>query len=370
MNDFFSQFKILLSLWGVILKKESSFASQSVIHFEKKMAELLEVKHVVAVGSGTDALILSLKAFDIGPGDEVIVPSVSAFATASAVRWVNAVPIFVDVRMEDMLMDPGKIEAVVTQKTKAIIPVHLNGKMADMETIMRIANKRSIIVIEDAAQAIGSKYKDKPPGHYGKVACLSFNFRKILGTYDGGAVATNDPEVAGKLSLMRTYGAKFHQIHLEHPLIGISSRLSPLHAAILYEKLPRLGYLVEQARKNYFLYAKLLSGVGDWLLPQISEDCFINGYRYFLLTAHRDELVKFVKEAGGKIHVDHSVPLPYFDTLNFQEYKIGDFPIAERIAKEAVFLPTRPGISKREVEKTVSLAKQFFSENVALNKSL
>lgn len=361
-DDFFSQFKILVSLWEVIRKKETSFASQTAARFEKELAEFIGVKYVIALASGTDALILSLKAYDIGPGDEVIIPSVSAFATAAAVRWVNAIPIFVDVRIEDMLIDPQKIETAITSKTKAIIPVHLNGKMADMETITRIANKKSIPVIEDAAQAIGSQYKDKQPGHYGKMACLSFNFRKILGTYDGGAVITNDQKIAEKISLMRTYGAKFHEIHLEHPLIGISSRLSPLHAAILSEKLPKLERLIEHTRKNYFLSAKLLSGAGNWLLPQIDDDCFINGYRYFLLTSRRDELVKFVREAGGKIHVDHHVPLPYFDVLNSQGYQTGDFPVAERIAKEAVFLPTHPRIYKREIEKTVNLVKQFFSK--------
>ncbi len=352
MENFFHQFKIFLALWDSIQKKDFGLQNKAVAKFEKSLAEYLGVKYVIAVASGTDALILSLKAFDLGPGDEVIVPSVSAFSTAAAVRWVNAIPVFVDVRAGDMNIDSALIEAALTKKTKAVIPVHLNGKMAEMEIIRSIADRNSLIVIEDAAQAIGSKYKDKPVGHYGEVACLSFNPHKILGTYDGGAVVTNNKEVAEKIFYIRTYGAHPKEIHRNHPLIGISSRLSPLHAAILSEKLPGLSALVSHSRANYFLYVKMLADIGDWTVSQSpSDEHFINGHRFFFLTQRRDELFPVLRKTYNRIRTDHTVPLPYFPVLNVKNYKRGDFPVAEKIANEAVFLPTHYPLNLKDVEK-------------------
>ncbi len=293
----------------------------------------------------------------------MIVPAVSAFSSAGAVRWLGAVPVFVDAR-EDGNINPDLIERAVTPKTRAIIAVHLNGKIAEMDTILAIANKHSIFLIEDAAQAIGAKYKGKPVGYYGDIACLSFNPMKILSAYgDGGAVVTRSKELAEKVYLMRTYGARPKEIHFNHPLVGIASRLNSFQAAALSIKLKSLERDIDDCRKNFFVYEKMLRAVPGISFLAATGDDFINGHRFMILTAERNELKKFLHEKGVKTNSDHVIPLPYFSALNTGGYKEGDFPVAERIAQEALFLPTRGMASS--AEEVSALVKEYFKNRAA-----
>ena len=363
MNLMF-KIKMLLEFWKVISGDLRLLSSKESRELESRLAEFCKVKYALAVASGTDALVLALKALAIGPGDEVIVPALSAFSSAGAVAWVNALPVFVDIELGGLNIDVGKIERAITSKTKAIIAVHLNGQMADMARIRQIADNKSIKVIEDAAQAIGAKYNGYAPAHYGDVACFSFNPAKIFsGFADGGAVLTNDQALAEKISLMRTYGAHPQKMHQEHFQVGVASRISPFHAAILNLKFSELEIAIAACRKNYFLYQELLSGIGDLeFLTFPSSDHFINGHRFFLATGEREQLYKFLSEQdrGRQVRKDFTVPLPYFDALNFGRYKPSDFPIAEQTAARGIFLPTHPRITGREVKEISNLIRQFF----------
>lgn len=361
MKNFFYKAKTLYRFWKTFENEKAAFLSGGMVkEFEDALAGFLEMKYAVAVASGTDALVLSLKAFGVGPGDEVIVPATSAFATAAAVRWVHATPVFVDVKSEDMLIDLAMVERAITRNTKAIIPVHLNGKIADMEAVRSLAKKHSLAVIEDAAQAIGSRYKNKSAGYFGDVACYSFNPHKILSAHDGGAVVTNNPDIAEKISLMRTYGARPGKIHLDHPMVGVSSRLSPYHAAILVEAIPFLPAVIRRSRENFFMYSTALSGIDNIAIPSLSsEEHFINGHRFFVLSKSKNALFPALKRRNPEIRTDHVVPLPYFTALNQKGCQKGDFPVAERIAREAVFLPTHSALSKDGVEAIADLIASF-----------
>ncbi|MBI2054962.1 MAG: DegT/DnrJ/EryC1/StrS family aminotransferase [Candidatus Sungbacteria bacterium] len=359
-----SKIKILLSFFKTL--KNGNVTRGTTFDFERKLAHYLDINSVISVASGTDALIIALKALGIGPGDEVIVPALSFFSTAGAVAWINAKPVFVDIEKESLNIDPTKIEQAITSKTKAIIAVHLNGRMADMERISAIAKKHNLFLIEDAAQAIGSKYKGKSPGYYSDLACFSFNPTKILSSYgDGGAIATNIAVLAEKIFFMKMYGARPGDISTRHPIIGVASRLSQFHAAILSENLKNLDKTVYAWRKNYFLYAKLLRGMDELVLPEIAHqsDYFINGYRYVVLTKERGELHRFLKRGGVTARIEYGVLLPYFGAFEHLGYKRGDFPIAEKISEESLVLPTDSKIPEKETMRTINLIKRFFESS-------
>lgn len=363
MNDLFLNFKILLSFWNMLGPKNYGRIGPRQI-FEKKLAKFLGCDYALGVASGTDALILSLKALGIGPGDEVIVPAISFFSTAGTVAWINAKPVFVDVELGSFNIDPNLIEKVVTPKTKGIIVTHLNGRMATLEKILDIAQGHNLFLIEDAAQAFGSQYKNHHPGYFGDIACLSFNPSKILTAGgDGGAIVTNNKDIAEKISLLRMYGTTADKLSMEHYLVGVASRLSPFHAAVMNIMLDNFDSIIEKRRKNYFLYSELLRGIGDWVLPEVLQDYFINGYRYVILTKKRDALHKFLRENKVDSRVQYGVPLPYFEAFGYLGYKKGDFPIAEKIADESLVLPTEGRIPEKEIRRTAEFVRKFFADN-------
>lgn len=365
MNDIFLNFKILMSFWDIIRGRDF-ILGEAVRNFEKRLAHFLDAPYVLGVNSGTDALILSLKALGIGPGDEVIVPAAGFFSTVGAVSWVNARPVFVDADLNDFNLDPNLIENVVTKKTKAIIVAHLNGRMADTDKILAISKKHNLFLIEDAAQAIGAKYKGQSIGYYSDIACLSFNPSKILAAYgDGGAIITKSAALAEKISLMRMYGAgSYNDLSVRHSILGVSSRLSSFQAAVLNAKLEGLGDVIEKWRRNYFLYAKFLRNVQGIILPKnsLESDCFINGYRYIILTKKRNELLKFLRENKIDARKHYGVSLPQFEAFKHLGYKKGNFPIAERIAEESLALPTDGNIPEKEIRRTAELIRKFIEQ--------
>ena len=357
MSEILLNLKILLSFLDIVRRKDFMLGG-AVQEIEANLADFCGAKYAFGVASGTDALILSLKACDIGPGDEVITPAVGFFSSAAAISWVNARPVFVDVDPNTFNIDVSKIEAAITPRAKALLPIHLNGKMADMDPALEIARKHGLRVIADAAQAIGSRYKDKPIGQFGDLVCLSLNHTKIFSGFgDGGMIFTNDKELAEKISMMRTYGAPtLKESHSNNVIIGVASRLSPFHAAVLNVKFQFLESYIAKQRENYFLYQKLLKGVGDLILPDEHSAYFTNGYRFSIRTKRKKELTEFLHKRGLRAMDPYAVPLPYLPAFKNLGYKTGDFPIAEEIAKESLALPVHYSLPQ---DKIVSVANQI-----------
>lgn len=365
MNELFLKLKIINALAGIVLKGKNVgdfILSKPVQIFERALAELCGSEYAFGVASGTDALILSLKALDIGPGDEVIVPAVSFYSSAGAVSWVNAKPVFVDISLKDHNIDVSKIEREINSKTKAIIAVHLNGRMAEMEQILKIAENKSLKVIVDASHAIGSRYKNKPIGSFGDLICLSLNPTKTLGGYgDGGVILTSDTALAQKISKLRIYGAsRWPEIHWNNNIIGTASRLGTFEAAVLNEKLPHLDSAIARQRENYFSYREILEGAGDLEWPEEHPDYFINGYRLPILTERRDELLQFLEKQGEKLYNWYPVPLPHLPVFKDLGYKESDFEVAEKIAEKCVILPTNYSLIKDKARQIAALVKKFF----------
>ena len=365
MRDLFLNLKILISFWDIIRRKDFMLG-RAVLDIEAKLADFCGAKYAFGVASGTDALILSLKACNIGPGDEVIVPAVGFFSSAAAIAWVNARPVFVDVDSGTFNMDVSKIEAAITPRTKAILPIHLNGEMADMEPILEIARKHKLWVIVDAAQAIGSRYKEKLIGQFGDLVCLSFNHTKIFSGFgDGGMILTNNKELAEKVSMMRTYGApSLGEVHSNNIIVGVASRLSQFHAAVLNINFPLLESNIIKQCENYFLYQKLLKGVGDLILPEEHSNYFINGYRFTVRTKRKKEMMEFLHKRGVRAMNPYAVPLPYLPAFKTLGYKTGDFPIAEEIAKESLALPVHYSLPQDEIANIANQIKHFQQESL------
>lgn len=375
MNEILLKLKIINALAEIVLRGKNIgdfVLGKPVQIFERALAELCESKYAFGVASGTDALILSLKALDIGPGDEVIVPAVSFYSSAGAVSWVNAKPVFVDVSSKDHNIDVSKIERAINSKTKAIIAVHLNGRMANMDEIIKIAKNKSLKIIVDASHAIGSRYKNKPIGSFGDLICLSLNPTKTLGGYgDGGAILTSDAALAQKISKLRIYGAsRWPEIHWNNNIIGTASRLGVFEAAVLNEKLPHLDSVIAHQRENYFLYKNLLKDISSLEWPEEQQDYFINGYRLPVLTKRRDDLLQFLEKRGEKLYNWYPVPLPYLPVFSAHSgspvgrknlgYNKGDFEVAEKIAGECVIFPTAHSLAGQKVRQIADLIKEFF----------
>ncbi|NIO20787.1 MAG: aminotransferase class I/II-fold pyridoxal phosphate-dependent enzyme, partial [Candidatus Aenigmarchaeota archaeon] len=300
------------------------------------------------VGSGTEALWLALLALGIGPGDEVITAPNTFIATAEAISFCGARPVFVDIDEETHNITPALIEAAVTDKTAAIIPVHLFGQCADMDPILKIARKHGLFVVEDAAQAHGAEYKGKKAGSMGDAGCFSFYPGKNLGAYgEAGAVVTNDPEIDQKVRMLRDHGQakKF-----DHALIGWNSRMDGFQGAILSVKLKYLDEWNEARRGNAKLYDKLLSGIDGIITPQEAE---FNRHVYHLYAIRaklRDALMKSLAEKEIFCGIHYPVPVHLQKSYEFLGYKKGDFPVAELYAEEYISLPMFPELSKDQID--------------------
>ncbi|MCZ7609918.1 MAG: DegT/DnrJ/EryC1/StrS family aminotransferase [Ignavibacterium sp.] len=351
-----------------------------VTSMEKKFCSYLGCKHSLGVSSGTDALLLALMAIDVKPGDEVIVPTYSFFATAGVVSRLFAVPVFVENDPVTFNIDPKDFERKITPKTKAVIPVHLYGQSADMDDIMKIAKAHNLIVIEDAAQAIGTQYKDgRFVGTIGDIGCFSFFPSKNLGCYgDGGLVTTNNDELAKILSIKRVHGGepKYY-----HKVIGGNFRIDALQAAVLKVKLPHLDKWSEKRRQNANRYTQLFKKAGlaeetgktsfdsknKVLLPKAVYDFGkVKNYhiynQYIVRVEDRDKLREFLtkNEIGTEIYY----PVPFHLQECFKElgYKKGDFPVSEFAADKSLALPIFPELSDDQLVYVVDTFKKFFNQ--------
>lgn len=350
-----------------------------VTKLEKSMTEFLGCKYALGVSSGTDALLIALMAIGVKPGDEVIVPTYSFFATAGVVSRLNAIPVFADVDPVTFNLDPRDIEKRITAKTKAIIPVHLYGQSADMDAIVAIAKKHNLKVIEDGAQAISAQYKDgRPVGTIGDIGCYSFFPSKNLGCFgDGGLVVTNDDALGEMLRIMRVHGGKPKYYH---KVIGGNFRIDEIQAAVLNVKLPRLDSWSEGRRENASFYTKLFIEAGlaeeegkltfdaknKVLLPKaVYKSSGHKNYhiynQYVIRVENRDELQKFMRESeiGNEIYY----PVPFHRQECFKNLPSfgndADFPNSNFAAENSLALPIYPELSKEQLQFVVSKIREF-----------
>lgn len=325
--------------------------------FEKEFAKYCGVKYCVGVASGLDSLILILRAMDIGVGDEVIVPSNTYIATALAITYVGAKPVFVEPVIETFNIDVDKIEEKITKNTKAIITVHLYGRTADMDSINAIAKKYNLKVIEDAAQAHGAKYKGKRAGSLGDAAGFSFYPGKNLGALgDAGCVTTNDKEIADKVRVLGNYGSdyKYHNIYK-----GVNSRLDEMQAAFLRVKLPHLEKWNKDRRNTA---KKYLNGIINPLikLPLPTSEEYEQIYHLFVIRCERrDELEKYLNENGIGTLKHYPIPMHEQECYKDLGIKHGELPIAEEISRTVLSIPMYYGMTDEEVDYVIDKINKF-----------
>ncbi|WP_276567789.1 DegT/DnrJ/EryC1/StrS family aminotransferase [Peribacillus tepidiphilus] len=352
--------EILTSL-DQVMSKAHFILGENVKKLERDVAEYSNASHGIGVANGSDALNIALMACGVGPGDEVIVPSFTFFATAGAVARTGATPVFVDINPKTFNICPESIEKAITPKTKAIIPVHLYGQMADMDAIKAIADQHNLYIIEDAAQAIGAEYKGKKVGELGTLACYSFFPTKNLGAYgDAGMIITSDDELAEKCRVIRVHGSKPKYYH---HILGYNSRLDEMQAAILNVKFPHLNDWSKQRKERAKTYTTLLKeALGDQVVTPFEEEFNYHVYhQYTIRVERRDELQAFLKENGVSTMVYYPQPLHLQPVFSYLGYKEGDLPETEKAAKEAISLPMFPELKEEQQQYVVEKIKEFYS---------
>lgn len=315
-------------------------------NFEEKFAKFCMSKYCVGVGNGLDALMLSLKALNIGSGDEVIVPSNTYIATALAVTYVGATPVFVEPDIRTYNINPDKIEEKISGKTKAVMPVHLYGQPCDMDRVMAVAEKYNLRIIEDCAQAHGATYKGKVIGSFGDAAGFSFYPGKNLGALgDAGAIVTNNMELADKVRALGNYGSDYKYHHIYQ---GNNSRLDEMQAAFLSVKLPMLDRMNEERRRIAKLY---LDGIDnpEIILPVVPDYANPVWHIFAIRCQRRDELEKYLNDAGIGTNKHYPIPIHLQECYKDLGYKQGDFPVAEEISKTELSLPMYYGMTDEEV---------------------
>jgi dTDP-4-amino-4,6-dideoxygalactose transaminase len=346
-----------------VLDTSAFILGQEVETFERAFAEYVGAEFCVGVSNGTAAIQLALQACGVGHGDEVIVPANTFFATAEAVSTANATPVFVDCDADSSNIDASKIEAAITGRTRAIIPVHLYGQPADLDPIFRVAERHNLIVIEDAAQAHGARYKGRRVGPLGRAGCFSFYPGKNLGAYgEGGAVVTNDREVARRLRLLRDHGS---EQKYRHELVGYNFRLEGIQGAVLGVKLQYLDRWNELRREHATRYRELLAPhVDAGSLKLQSEMPYAESvYHLFVIqTDARDSLQRFLSSAGVQTGIHYPVPVhmqPAYASLGHKE---GDFPVAESQARRLLSLPMFAELTERQIAYVSDALGDFFAD--------
>lgn len=330
-----------------------------VDQFETELASYCGAEHAIGVSSGTDALLIALMALNIGPGDEVITTPFTFFATAGCIARVGATPVFVDINPRTYNIEAADIEAAVTERTKAIIPVHLFGLPANMEPIMELARQHNLRVIEDAAQALGARYQDKSVGTIGDVGCLSFYPTKNLPTPgDAGACVTNDAELAAKIRLLRVHGADYGY---HFPLIGGNFRIDALHAAMLSVKLRRLPEWVEKRRHLAERYNRRLETlpVGTAFEPEVRHHAF-NNYTLRVRGGQRENLRHHLDACAIGNRVYYPIPLHLQPCFAYLKYKAGDLPVSEQAAEQVLSLPIYPEMTEAQQDEVINAIRDFF----------
>lgn len=361
MNDFKKEYKVLNTTIDKAVKQcfESGWyiLGTEVLEFEKEFAKYIGSKYCIGVANGLEALQISLMALGIGKGDEVITVSNTAVATVLAISNTGAKPVFVDVD-DYYLMDVTKIEEKITPKTRAIMPVHLFGQIADMDTLIKIAKKHNLKIVEDACQAHGAEYKGKKAGNLGDLGCFSFYPTKNLGAYgDGGAITTDSKELYEKCKMFRNYGQKNRYYH---ELKGLNSRLDEVQAAILRVKLKYLDSFVTKRNKIAKLFEKNLEGVKEIKLPEIMNGNYHSFHLYVIGVENRDELMSFLSANSVQTLIHY--PVPVHKQECYLEYNNLTLEKTEGFAKNILSLPIHPFIEESEVIAVCSTIKKFYKK--------
>ncbi|HTG89341.1 MAG TPA: DegT/DnrJ/EryC1/StrS family aminotransferase [Vicinamibacterales bacterium] len=330
---------------------------------ERELAAFLHVPHAIGVSSGTDALLVALMALDVGPGDEVVTTPFSFFATAGSVARLGARPVFVDIDAATFNIDTGRIEAAITPRTKAIVPVHLFGQSAGMDAIAEIATRTSVPVVEDAAQAIGTTYRDQIVGGLGAIGCFSFFPTKNLGTFgDGGLVTTRDAALARKMRAIRQHGG---EVKYHHDSVGGNFRLDALQAAILRVKLPHLDAWTQARQRNAERYDAMFADarLTDMIrLPVRASDSTHIFHQYVIRTPERDRLRAFLQDRGVGTEVYYPVPLHLQPCFRGLGQSAGAFPRAEAAATEVLALPIYGELTEIQQGWVVEAIREFFQK--------
>jgi dTDP-4-amino-4,6-dideoxygalactose transaminase len=352
-----------------VLGSGQAILGPEVMAFEREMADYCVAKFALGCGSGTDALLLALHALDVGPGDEVILPPFTFFATVGSVLRTGASPVFVDIDPLTFNLDPTKIEAAITPRTKAVMPVHLFGQCADMEPIQRIADENKLYVIEDAAQSFGSCYERRKCGTLGTVSCFSFYPSKNVGTLgDAGAVSTDDEALHKRMTAMRNHGS---EVKYFHKYIGWNARIDAIHAAILRVKLPhteawvegrraaakRYDALIEEYALHGFLHRPVVMPYGRHTFNQ---------YVVRVPARHRDPLVKHLKAEGVGCEVYYPLSLHQQECVAHLGHREGDFPVSEAAAREVLALPMFPEITEAQQRRVLDVCAAYVRQSIKM----
>ncbi len=345
-----------------VLEAQQFAIGPAVVELEKQIAAYSGCTSAIGVSSGSDALLVSLMALGIGPGDEVIVPTFTFFATAGSVWRVGARCVFVDIEPETFNIDPAAVAAAVTERTKAIIPVHLYGQMAEMDAILEVARRRKLHVIEDAAQAIGAAYKGRRACSLGTVGCLSFYPTKNLGGFgDGGMVLTQDAELAMKIMWLRIHGSGGTSYF--HKYVGGCFRLDNLQAAVLGVKMRHLEAWTEKRRANARRYDELLADCSEVVRPLCREHNRHIYHQYVIRTQRRGDLQVHLKDHGIGSAIYYPVPLHEQECFAALGYKRGDMPVSERAANEVLALPVYPELTDEQIVYVAQTVKDFYARH-------
>jgi len=335
-----------------------------VAQLEQEIAKLCQVKYAIGVASGTDALLLALRACDVKPGVEVITSDFSFFASAGVVSRLGATPVLVDIEPDSYNIDPKLIEKAITSKTKAIVPVHLFGQVADMDPIMEIARKHNIKVIEDAAQAIGAEYKGKPAGSIGDLGCFSFFPSKNLGgSGDGGMIVTSNWELYESCKMLRTHGEnpKYY-----HRVVGYNSRLDTVQAATLLVKFPYLRKWSEKRIAHAKKYDQAFQEIDNFKTPTVMSYSTFHIYnQYTLASSNRDDIIAGLEKAEIGCAIYYPVPFHKQDCFASLGYKAKDFPMSSRAADEVFSIPIYPDMTEKEQSEVIETVKTLAAQLVS-----
>lgn len=331
-----------------------------VKEFEEAYAKFCDAKHAIAVNNGTSADQLAIMAL-IKPGDEVITPPNTFFATTEAITAAGGKPVFVDIEEDSYNIDPAKIEAAITPKTRMIVPIHLYGQPADMDPIMDIAKKHNLAVVEDAAQAHGADYKGRRAGSIGDAAAFSFYPGKNLGAYgEAGAVTTNSDEVADFVKLYRDHGSKTKYVH---DIEGHNMRMSGFQGAVLAVKLKHLPGWTDNRRRNAALYNEHLNGVAGVITPKEMPYAKHVYHLYVIRVKNREGLQAYLADQGIASGFHYKIPLHLQKAYAGMGHKSGDFPVTEKVMDEILSLPMYPELSAGQIEYVANAVKEFIAKS-------